>query len=68
MPKNMGIIDRTIRIILAIIVPVLYFTNVISGALAIILFVIAAVFVLTSVIGFCPLYVPFKISTIKNKK
>jgi len=66
MKKNMGTIDRIIRIILAIVVVILYMTGSISGTAAIILGILAVVFVLTSLIGFCPLYVPFKISTIKK--
>ena len=67
MTKNMGTIDRVIRVTLAIIVAVLYFTGQITGIAAIILGIIALVFIVTSAIGFCPLYVPFKISTIKKK-
>lgn len=66
MKKNMGTIDRVIRILLAIAVAVLYLTGNITGIAAIILGVVAVVFILTSVIGFCPLYVPLKISTIKK--
>jgi len=67
MKKNMGTIDKVIRISLAVIVGILYLTGNISGTVAIILGVLAAVFVLTSLIGFCPLYVPFNISTIGKK-
>lgn len=66
MKKNMGTIDRTIRILLAILIAVLYFTNQISGIAAVILGIFAIVFLLTSLIGFCPLYMPLKISTIKK--
>lgn len=66
MKKNMGTIDRVIRFILAIIVVVLYATGTISGTAAIILGIVALIFILTSLIGFCPLYVPFKISTRKK--
>ena len=66
MKKNMGTVDRTIRILLAVVVLVLYLTGNITGLAAVILGIIALVFVLTSIIGFCPLYVPFKISTIKK--
>ncbi len=66
MKKNMGTIDRTIRILLAIIIAVLYFTNQISGLAAIILGIIAIAFLITSIVGYCPLYVPLKISTIKK--
>ena len=65
MKKNMGSLDRIIRLILVALVAVLYFTNVISGTLALILGILAVVFLITSLISFCPLYVPFKISTRK---
>ncbi len=68
MKKNMGIWDRLIRTILAIVVIILYITKVISGTAAVILGIIAVIFLLTSIIGFCPLYVPFKISTKKKEK
>lgn len=67
MPKNMGTIDRIVRLALAAVVAVLYFTGAISGALAIILGLLAVVFVATSLLGFCPLYLPFKFSTNKTK-
>lgn len=63
----MGLIDRLIRTILAIVVIVLYFTRQITGVAAIILGILAIVFLLTSAVGFCPLYLPFKISTRKRK-
>lgn len=63
MKKNMGIVDRLIRTVLAILVAVFYFTGQISGLAAIILGVFAVIFILTSAVGFCPLYVPLRIST-----
>ncbi len=63
MKKNMGSIDRTIRILLAAVVGVLYFTGQMSGLAAIILGALAIIFVLTSTVGFCPLYAPFGWST-----
>ncbi len=67
MKKNMGNIDKAIRIIVALIIAGLYFTNVISGTIAIIGIILAGVFILTSFISFCPLYLPFGISTRKEK-
>jgi len=67
MKKNMGSADKFIRVIIAAIITVLYFTDVISGTLAIILVILAAVFVLTSLINFCPLYAPFGISSRKKQ-
>lgn len=66
MKKNMGMADKTIRFVLAIIIGVLYYTNVINGTLAIILGVLAGVFILTSFISFCPLYLPFGINTTRK--
>ena len=63
MKRNMGVVDRIIRISLAVLVAVLYFTNQLSAVAAVILGILAVVFVLTSIIGFCPLYLPFGIST-----
>ncbi len=66
MKPNMGTADKVLRILAAIVIAILYFTNVISGTLAIILLVLAGVFILTSFISFCPLYLPFGISTRKK--
>ncbi len=63
MVQNMGNVDRTIRIIIALVIAGLYFTNTITGTLAVILGIVAIAFLLTSIIGFCPTYFPFKIST-----
>lgn len=68
MKANMGTTDKTIRIIIAIIIGILYFTNVINGTIAIVLLLLAGIFIVTSFMSFCPLYLPFGISTCKNKK
>ena len=67
MKKNMGSADRVARIVIAAIVAVLYFTNVITGTLGIVLLIIAGVFVLTGLISFCPLYTILGINTCKTK-
>ena len=63
MKPNMGNLDRTIRVMAAIAVGILYFTNAISGTTALILLGLAGIMLLTSMISFCPLYLPFGIST-----
>jgi len=68
MKTNMGIIDRVIRIVIALVFVGLYFASVVSGTLAIVLLVLAGVFILTSLIGFCPLYWPLGIHTWSKKK
>ena len=68
MKKNMGSLDKVIRVLVAILILVLYLTHEISGTVAIILLVLAGVFILTSFVSFCPLYLPFGISTKYTKK
>ncbi|SFN16435.1 Protein of unknown function [Flavobacterium succinicans] len=63
----MGITDKRIRVLIAIVIASLYYTKVIDGTMAIVLLALAIVFLLTSFISFCPLYLPFGISTIKKK-
>ena len=64
----MGIADRIIRVLIAAIIAVLFFTGTIEGTLGIVLLVVAGVFLLTSLIGFCPLYLPFGIRSRAVKK
>lgn len=68
MKKNMGSADIAIRVIVAIIFGILYFANIVTGTIGIILLVIAVIFLLTSIFNFCPLYVPFGISTSSEEK
>jgi len=68
MKKNMGSADRIIRVIIAVIVGVLYFTGTVSGTLGLILLIFAGVFILTSFISFCPLYAPLGITTCSTKE
>ena len=63
MKKNMGSIDRTIRITIAAIFIITWLANLISGATAVVLVSLATVFMVTSLIGFCPLYKLFGINT-----
>jgi hypothetical protein len=67
MKPNMGTVDKAVRILVAVIIAILYFTNQITGTAAIILLILAGIFILTSFISFCPLYLPFGISTRKKK-
>jgi hypothetical protein len=67
MKKNMGTVDKVIRILVAVVVVILYFTHVISGVLALVLLILSAIFVVTSLLSFCPLYLPFGLSTKKKE-
>lgn len=68
MKKNMGNTDKIIRLVIAAIIAILYFTNVISGTFGIVLLVLAGVLILTSMVSFCPLYAPFGLSTCPLKE
>ncbi|MBK7407265.1 MAG: DUF2892 domain-containing protein [Saprospirales bacterium] len=68
MKSNMGSTDRIVRIVVAAIIAVLFFTKVIVGTLGIVLLVLAIVFLATSLIKFCPLYLPFGLSTRSKKE
>jgi Na+(H+)/acetate symporter ActP len=66
MKTNIGNTDKIVRLLAAIIIAALYFTGQISGITAIISLILAGVFILTSLMSFCPLYLPFGISTRKK--
>lgn len=68
MKKNMGSTDRMIRVIVAIVVSILFFTHTITDTIGWVLLVLSGVFLATSFISFCPLYVPFGINTCKSDK
>ena len=68
MKKNMGTVDRGIRIALAIVVAILYFAGIISGIAAIVLGIVALAFVITSLVGYCPAYTPLGIKTLKDNQ
>lgn len=68
MKKNMGTVDRTIRLIIVAVIAALYFSGQISGTVAIVLGIVAVAFLVTSLLGWCPTYIPFGISTLPGKK
>ena len=68
MKQNLGITDRTIRTIAAVLIGAFYIADVISGTTGMILLLLAAVLLATGAMGVCPLYLPFKLSTRKIEK
>ena len=68
MKKNMGTLDKSIRLIAAVLFVLLAAIKVVTGIFAIVLLVFAVVFAVTSFISFCPLYLPFGINTGKKKE
>lgn len=68
MTKNVGKVDKIIRISAALIIGLLYYLNIISGNLGIGLLVVAGILVVTSSISFCGLYTLFGINTCPIKQ
>ncbi|MFZ6025985.1 MAG: YgaP family membrane protein [Bacteroidota bacterium] len=68
MKTNMGNADRAIRVILAIVAAVLYFTGTVTGTWGMVLLVLGGIFLAVSAIGYCLLYAIFGINSCKNKK
>ncbi len=68
MKANMGGADRIIRILIAVVAAVFYFSGTISETVGIVAMVIAGIFLLTSLISFCPLYTILGINTCPAKK
>ncbi|MEQ8551401.1 MAG: DUF2892 domain-containing protein [Cyclobacteriaceae bacterium] len=67
MKKNMGSADRIIRISIAAIVAVLYFTGTITGTIGAVLLVLGGIFLVTSLVSFCPIYAIFGYRTCPSK-
>ncbi|MDP3928319.1 MAG: DUF2892 domain-containing protein [Bacteroidota bacterium] len=67
MKTNMGGTDKVIRILLAVVFAVLFFTGTVTGTFGAILLVVGGIFLATSVISFCPLYTLVGMNTCKVK-
>ncbi len=63
MKKNMGTLDKIIRVVIALVASALVYYNVVEGVISYILLTVTAIFLFTSLIGFCPLYGLFGLNT-----
>jgi len=61
MKKNMGSVDKTLRLIVGVLILVVGYLNDSWWGL------VGLIPIITSFMSFCPFYVPFKITTIKDK-
>ena len=68
MKKNVNSIDKVIRVLLAVVLGILIFTNQVAGIVAIIFGVLAVVLLLTSFLSFCPIYAMLNLSTLKKSE
>lgn len=67
MKKNMGTLDKGIRVIIAVVFAYLYFSGTVTGTFGYVLLAFGVVFLLTSLVSFCPLYTLLGINTCKTK-
>ena len=65
MKKNMGTIDRIVRLLIVVVAVTLYFTGVVTGLIGTIALVLAVIFTLTSTTAFCPIYAILGLKTCK---
>lgn len=54
--KNMGSLDRVLRVIVGAVLAYLAASGAVSGGIAIGAWIVAAIFLVTSLIRFCPAY------------
>ena len=66
MIKNIGSLDKIIRLLLSAILIILYILNIVSGTLGYILLAVAAIFIITSLLNFCPIWWIFRVKTNKS--
>lgn len=67
MKKNMGIADRSIRVLTALVIFALIYTETLQGTLAWVLGAFSVIFILTSFISWCPIYTLIGMSTAKKE-
>lgn len=68
MKKNLGNVDRIIRLCIAGVLALLWFQNIITGTWGIVALAVAVVFVLTSFVSWCPIYAMFGIKSTPKKQ
>ena len=66
MKRNIGSIDKILRVVLALLFGILYFTGMITGILGLVLLILGGIFIITGFLGFCPLYTLFGINSCKR--
>jgi len=64
--KNMGRLDKALRLIIAVVAVALAAVGTLTGAVALAAYGVAAVLVATSLVSFCPLYRLIGVRTCAN--
>ena len=64
----MGGVDKIVRLLVALVMIIAYYREIVSGIFGIVLLVLTAIFVITSLTGVCPIYSLFGINSCPPKK
>jgi hypothetical protein len=68
MKRNVGTIDKAVRLVLAAILITLNLTGTVTGTLSIVLWVVTASMLFTSIFSFCPVYTLIGVNTCPAKE
>ena len=68
MKKNVGSIDKIVRIVIAIVAIWAAYTHQVASPWDYVLYAVAGIMVVTSLLGTCPLFSVFGINTCKIKQ
>lgn len=68
MKKNVGNVDKIVRVMIAALAAALYFNETLTGVWGIVALVVGGVMLLTSTLSICGLYMLFGINTCKLKE
>lgn len=66
--SNIGTADRAIRLLLAMILIILFYTEILSGIFGVIGLILALLLTVTSLTTFCPLYKVLNLNSIYHKE
>lgn len=66
MGKNVGVVDRVFRVVIAVVLAVLIALGTVKAVAAWVLGIIALILLVTGIVAFCPLYKVLGIRTLKE--
>jgi hypothetical protein len=68
MKKNLGKLDRIMRVVVSVIIVGMYLKGKTTGTVGLTEVVLAGVFTLTAIVGFCPIYAVLRMNTNEVKE
>ena len=63
MTKNIGSTDKIVRLLLAVVGLVVYFTGTVTGTWGLVILIVGVILGLTALINFCPIWATFGVKT-----